>query len=163
MEKKRVELIVTVSLVLILIVSWVNTMKFMKRRSAANIALQQQIDKEKASEKKPKEVIVTKKPLPVEAMPDENVQKTPEMVQMESLGWARCPFGGKIYGTREGTQDLKVAGIIWDNDPVGRFCIINNSVVKVGEKAEGFTVVEIKENSVVLTDGKKNIELKLEK
>ncbi len=47
-----------------------------------------------------------------------------------------------------GVEELILNGIVWDAD--NPYAIINNDVVKVGDKFGGITVVEITEKNVIL-------------
>ncbi len=54
---------------------------------------------------------------------------------------------------------INLTGILWDKEKP--MAIINGKIVKAGDRAAGCSVVEIKENSVVLNDGAKEFVLKL--
>lgn len=73
----------------------------------------------------------------------------------------RCPFSGKFYtGYKGDAADLKLAGILWDKEKPQ--AIINNEVVNVGNSVGNYSVAEIRQYSVVLTDGSNVFELKLD-
>ena len=69
----------------------------------------------------------------------------------DELKWGRDPFSPDAANTKEqGLEDLALSGIMPDEqDP---YAIINDEVVKLGDKAGGMTVIEINENNVVLDD-----------
>lgn len=72
--------------------------------------------------------------------------------------WGRNPFsisGARIW--RLGA--LTINGILWDKK--NPLAIINEEIVKVGDKIDGNTVVGIEQNRVILNDGSKDIELLL--
>lgn len=68
--------------------------------------------------------------------------------------WGRNPFSESV------SKPITLTGIIWDN--IVPQAVINSEIVKTGDKISGNTVVEIKRNSVILSDGTKNFELELE-
>lgn len=67
------------------------------------------------------------------------------------------PVFDKIAKPKQET--LTVNGIVWDKEHP--MVIINNEIIGVGDKIDGNTVVEIKENSVILNDGMRDFELGL--
>jgi len=73
--------------------------------------------------------------------------------------WGRNPFtlkkvAGKMY------PNINLTGIVWRK---GFLCaIINDGLMKVGDKIEGNTIVNVKKTGVTLNDGSKSFELKLE-
>lgn len=70
----------------------------------------------------------------------------------------RDPFS-KLAG--ESATTLFLNGIAWDE--VTPQAIINNEILEVGGSVNGNTVVEIKEDGVVLSNGKSTFELKIPK
>jgi hypothetical protein len=54
---------------------------------------------------------------------------------------------------------LNLSGIFWDEQAPQ--AIINEKIVGIGDRVRGITVVEIKDDRVILNDGEKNIELKM--
>jgi len=71
--------------------------------------------------------------------------------------WGRDPFVRKLAPAQSEKESLE--GIIWDEETP--MAMINDSVVKVGDNVNGNTVIEIKQDCVILNDGRKNFELKL--
>jgi len=72
--------------------------------------------------------------------------------------WLRDPFSASstpIKGYGGPTLD----GIMWDKK--NPMAIINNNIVKIGDTVSGNTVVDIKQDKVILNDGSKDIELLL--
>jgi len=72
--------------------------------------------------------------------------------------WGRNPFlisGAPIR--RFG--GFTINGILWDKK--NPLAIINERIVKIGDKIDGNTVVNIKQDRVILNDGSKDIELLL--
>jgi len=72
--------------------------------------------------------------------------------------WGRNPFS--ISGARiMRLGALTINGILWDKK--NPLAIINEEIVKVGDKVDGNTVVGIEQDRVILNDGSKDIELLL--
>jgi len=72
--------------------------------------------------------------------------------------WGRNPFsisGARIM--RLGV--LTINGVLWDKK--NPLAIINERIVKIGDKIDGNTVVGIEQDRVILNDGSKDIELLL--
>ena len=69
----------------------------------------------------------------------------------DKLRWGRDPFLLDTSDTKEqGMEDLALSGIMPDKQ--NPYAIINNEVVKLGDKVGGMTVIEINENDVVLDE-----------
>ena len=79
----------------------------------------------------------------------------------EFVDWGRNPFA---LPQREKEVDsvshLELFAIMWDNE--GAQAIINESVVREGDKITDKTVKRIEQNRVILTDGTKDYVLKLQ-
>lgn len=59
------------------------------------------------------------------------------------------------------SQDFILGGILWDvNKPAA---IISGEVVAKGDSVGSYVVVEVQPDRVILNDGEKDIELRLEK
>jgi hypothetical protein len=72
--------------------------------------------------------------------------------------WGRNPFA--LAGEKGASlEDLRLEGILSDSNKFS--AIINDRVVTIGEEIEGNTIVAIKADRVILSDGKKEFELKL--
>jgi len=63
--------------------------------------------------------------------------------------------------TTESSSALFLNGVAWDD--ANPQAIINNEILEVGGSVNGNTVVEIKEDRVILSNGKNTFELKIEK
>ena len=75
----------------------------------------------------------------------------PEPESWDKLRWGRDPFLPDTSNTKEqGMEDLALNGIMPDKQ--NPYAIINNEVVKLGDKVGGMTVIEINENNVVLDE-----------
>lgn len=68
--------------------------------------------------------------------------------------WSRNPF---LVPSE--SQESVLSGIMDDKE--NQTAIINNNIVKIGDKVNGNTVVDIKQDKVILNDGVKDFELKL--
>ncbi len=78
----------------------------------------------------------------------------------KKIEFVRDPFSTKMTEKiTSPSRNLSLSGIVWD--PQNPTAIINDRIVAVGGDIEGNTVLDIKENRVVLTDGTQNFELKL--
>ncbi len=65
--------------------------------------------------------------------------------------WGRDPFLSATSDTKErGMESMVLNGVVADKQ--NPYAIINNDVVKLGDKVNGMTVIEIDEKSVVLDD-----------
>jgi hypothetical protein len=141
MDKKRLEIIITSVLVLLLIITWVNSIKTVKKKLSLNKSILNA-----ASEAKPSPTI----PLP-------------GIVNNKDVSWVRDPFSGKLYGsTRKNPEDphsLSLAGIIWDKEKP--LVLINNKVAGVGDYVSGNIVVSIKNDRVILNDGVNDFEIRI--
>ena len=57
-------------------------------------------------------------------------------------------------------EGLQLAGIISDDS--GLYALINDQIAHLGDKIGEYTVIDITQGKVILNDGAKNIELKLQ-
>lgn len=80
--------------------------------------------------------------------------------ESQNLQLKRDPFGAApIVTIKRNDQGIALTGISWDkNNPTA---IIDNEIVSVGDKVGGNTVVDIKEDRVILSDGSRNLEIRL--
>lgn len=144
MDKKKLEIIITIGLGLILVIAWVNTFKFMKvkmpKKSTAVIAI----------------VSPVMPSLPQAEKPKEAESKS----EGQADAWSRDPFSGKIYFSQEGGSGLSLTGIIWDKKKPQ--ALINDEVCAKGDKVGKYTVITIEKNGVILSDGVAQTELKIE-
>jgi hypothetical protein len=73
----------------------------------------------------------------------------------QSLAWARDPFtraAGSIGGS-----GLTLSGILWD--PRQPMAILNGQPASVGQQVDGWRVVEIHQDRVVINDGAQTLQL----
>jgi len=137
MEKKRLEIIITVMLCVIFLAVLMNAVSTARKKTKERNALHM-------SSQGTASVVV-------------NAPKT--KVGQDKLSWVRDPFSGKLYSSTS-EMELRLEGILWD--PKKPAAIINGEVVKVGDVlASGSRVIAIKQNSVIINDGARNIEIKL--
>lgn len=139
MDKKRLELIITAVLVVVFIFAWGNTLKVLKRRSAVTAPPTKNLVPEKE----------TSVPVASQAKP-----------KAEDLPWVRDPFSGKTYSQQGLGVELSLTGILWD--PKRPQALINDKVCKSGDVINGYQVLEIQQSKVILSDGSKQLELKLD-
>jgi len=147
MDKKRIEIIATSAMVLVLIIAWVNSVGAIRKRGAPKAAVVSSA------------VVSTEEMAKIVLTPQKKDKPTELLTQ-----WGRDPFSGKVYTTAsraEGLGDLKVEGVIWDKK--NPLAMINGRVLKKGDNFKGNVIVDIKENSVILSDGNRDIELKVGK
>lgn len=109
-----------------------------------------------------------------QAQPVQNRSQLPAEQQLRNTG-GEPPAGEALSPLKYGREDpfspvfdkidrskqktLMVEGIVWDKERA--MVIINNQIIGVGDQVEGNTVVEIKDNSVILNDGMRDFELRL--
>lgn len=151
MDKKRLEIIVTIGLVIIFIFAMSNSIKKIWGRFQAAprpAAVSGAVSPANAP------VAKLMPPMPKDIMSPEAAPK---------LSWARCPFSGKLYTAKEvtGISGLKLSGIVWDaKNPQA---LINSRVVQQGDTINHFVVIKISNDKVTLGQGDKYFELKLER
>lgn len=143
MEKKRLEIIVTSALIAVCILFWIKTLKGLRKESPLKKALPLAV---------PSEVGAGRKDfaLPLKQIP---------VAEEADLNWGRDPFSGYEYSVGPREVNLKLSGILWDDQKPA--CIINDNIVGKGERVAGQTVVDIRKDKVILNDGNRDFELKL--
>lgn len=77
-----------------------------------------------------------------------------------SFELVRDPFTGIFIGSPKNVTEATLNGILWGKEEA--FAIINGNIVKRGEQVGPKTVVEIRQDRVVLSDGSTSTELLLE-
>ena len=70
--------------------------------------------------------------------------------------WGRSPF---ILPPVEKPLELKLNGVVWDKESPR--AIINNNIVGIGDKVGTNTVIDIKQDRVILNNGTSDFELRL--
>ncbi len=144
MDKKRLEIIVTAVLILVLLFSWLNSLKALKKRAGQKPAVPVSIKQEARAPSPAAEPAIKQ-----------------DALSNQDSDWCRDPFSGKVYkvAKEEVQKDLRLVGILWSKEKPT--AIINNKIVGVGSSVGGNTVVEIKEDRVILSDGMHTFELKI--
>lgn len=145
MDKKRIEIIATVILIIIFILAWANAFKIIKKRAPAkaNASLEVQVSKVSAH-------II---PAAAKTVPAEGVG-------LEDYDWIRDPFSGKIYSGKEEIVDLRLSGIVWDEKNPS--ALVNGEVVQENDTVGPYKVIKIYRDKVVFSSATKNFELKLQ-
>ena len=150
MDKKRIEVIITGVFVVILLFAWINAMKTIKKRSRPKRDVSQPTAFQNATGFSPVQ-LTTAKSL---------VSETPEYNPSDDLGWVRCVFSGKFYTSQESASNLDLTGILWDDvDPQA---VINQEIFRREDRIDKYVIIDIRKDRVILNDGEKNFELKLE-
>jgi hypothetical protein len=148
MDKKRLEIIITSILIIVLIFAWLNSIKILNKKFKHNPKPQRFIEQ------------------PVTGMASIGLSKDAQAIsapktnkwqEEESLDFLRSPFSGKRYG--EESIDFKISGLIWDD--VNPQVIINGQISKRGDSIEGFIIEKIEKYKVILSNGNKRIELNI--
>ena len=142
MEKKKIEIAVTALLVVIFIFALSNSIRVAARKKkpgtpvASNVAAPTQAGK------------------PAKAIMPVSGQYT------EEAEWGRDPFSGRLYLSEKKASALRLVGIIWDkNQPLA---MINERILKAGDTIQGKQIIRINPDSVIIDDGSKETELKLQ-
>ncbi|MDP3804529.1 MAG: hypothetical protein Q8Q87_03135 [Candidatus Omnitrophota bacterium] len=94
-----------------------------------------------------------------EAFPSIDFQKR-QKSRTSYEAWGRNPFTVTIGPSSE-SFELKLGGITYDAK--GRCALINDKIVHVGEKVGDYRVIGINQDKVIVSDGAKDIELRLER
>lgn len=142
MEKKRLELVVTGILVLVLAGLVINTVVGKDKAVSSSL----QVDRVDESE-----VIVTGKG----AQKNDKVES-----EDKDMAWGRDPF--TLVGPDapvSASGNLELNGIIWDD--AKPYVIINGEVLRAGDFLGNNMVVYIGKTSVIMDNGTEQIELKL--
>ncbi|MFH1771500.1 MAG: hypothetical protein ABH872_01675 [Candidatus Omnitrophota bacterium] len=71
--------------------------------------------------------------------------------------WGRNPF--MLRPDKQRPPAVKLMGIIWDKEPKA---VLNGNLLGIGETINKVTIIDIKEDSVILNDGLKDFELYIE-
>lgn len=147
MDKKRLEIIITSVLIVVFVLLAANSCKVLKKRKAP------------AAPSKPQ---ASQQGL---AAPQEKNQPAakPDAASTQQLQWGRDPFSNKVYITIKESKDaaFQVSGIVWDKDKPT--AIINNKVCEIGSRVGNFTVMAIRQDRVILSDGFQVIEKRIGK
>jgi hypothetical protein len=142
MEKKKIEIAVTVLLVVIFVFALVNSIKVAARK------------------KKPGTPIAANVSAPTQAGKPAKAIMPVAGQYAEEAEWGRDPFSGRLYLSEKKASALRLVGIIWDkNQPLA---MINERILKAGDTIQGKQIIRINPDSVIIDDGSKETELKLQ-
>jgi hypothetical protein len=144
MDKKRIEILITLGLLVVLVFAAIYSLKIIKKRSAAGLALE-------VSSGNPDPAQGGAAVVQGQSRYDDN--------SFEQAAWGKCPFSGKAYSSSERALDLRITGIFWDEKSPN--ALINDQVVQVGGVVGAYKVVKINTNSIVFNDGSKDFEIRL--
>lgn len=144
MNKQKIEIIITLGLIVVFIAAWGNSIKILKQRSRVSVP------------------VAFSPATPFQT--DLGQAKTQDLSlsegEKEHLEWVRCPFSGKIYsGSTAKAVDLKLTGIF--KDEKGLHALINDMIVQAGDVITPYKIMKINPDSVILNDGQEDIEIKL--
>lgn len=151
MDKKRLEIILTTVLVIIFIFAWVRVTKVIKKKAIPKPTAATEV-----TFKKNTEVSSLAQPETVASASGEATDKSP----CDDIGWVRCCFSGKFYTSQDGVSSLDLSGILWDE--VEPQVVINQEIFKREDKIGNYVIIDIERNKVILSDGEKNLELRLQ-
>jgi hypothetical protein len=158
-NKAKKQVIITAILAVVLIFVGNNTISEIKKKRGANVA-------------KPLSKVIASKGALLKASPGlvredfaqaekakENLAKLEE--EARSLKLKRDVFiqAPAVSAEEISPSDLTLYGIIWDKD--NPIAIINEEILKSGDKIGTSTVAKIEENCVVLNDGTRDYKLNL--
>lgn len=71
--------------------------------------------------------------------------------------WERDPFRAEETVSGSSFENLALNGIFWDEESAR--AIVNGKTLRLGDSIDGYKLVEIRRNSVVLWTGEKNLQL----
>ncbi len=148
MDKRKKQLIMTAGLVLLLVIAWANTFKAVAKRKKAKLATPVVAAPAAATVSSKAPVAPAKKPAISQRVEDE-----------DDSAWGRCPFSGKAFYGEAKALDLKLTGILWDED--NPQAIINDEIREKGQKVGKFQIIEILPEEVIISDGTEKFELKI--
>jgi hypothetical protein len=138
-DRKKLEIIITTVLVLILIVLLVNTFKSGRSPDPASG--------------------VAAGPGAVSA-PGFEAREVPREYSNRAAEWGRDPFYPvNIRGGADVASELELNGIIWDEK--NPYAIINDEVLIEGDRIEGYDVVRIEEKRVILRSSTEELALQM--
>ena len=141
MDKKRIELIITVALIVIFIFVLAVNLKPKKPK-------QKLPPSPKVSEKERSVPIPKKK---IEKILRASPQEIEKQKNRAQLSWGRDPFFSSFLVKKEvpKTTPLHLKGITIGKDKKG-YAFINDEIVTIGDTIEGYQVIEIQKNKVIL-------------
>jgi len=148
MDKQKKQLIITAGLILILVIAWMNTYKVISNKKKGKLTPPVKSVSAGSSGSNQAATDAVKKPLIVQ-----------KPVVEDDSAWGRCPFSGKVFYGEAKALDLKLTGILWDED--NPQAIINDEIRGIGQKVGKFLIIEILPEEVIVSDGTEKFELKI--
>lgn len=164
MDKKKIELVVTIFIIAIFIVAVANAVIAVTKRKQAS-----------KNNSAGSSVVSAAVPAPAAPKPTEAVQPQKPRIEEENTeeGPERDPFKRRVGAeTQRGVKSAKnsksniagvlLTGIVYDSrGPAKSYCIINGEVVALKGSVAGFVIADIKEDYVILTSEKENKDYRL--
>jgi hypothetical protein len=144
MKKNTVELIITVILIVILLVA----VSHMLRARKQFIGQKKRATMTSAQSIQPRVYAIVGSGIP------EDIEE-----HAQNMTWGRDPFVYQSSYTEGASVDLKLEGIVWDRE--NPKAMISGVIIGIGEHIGNYTILEIKPNSVLITDGTDDIILRL--
>jgi len=144
MDKKRLEIIVTGILILVLVFSWLNSFKVLKKKASQKATIRTASAQQAAA---PRTALMPAAVSQVPGASDKDAQ------------WGRDPFSGKAYSAQGQPMEFKLTGIVWDAQKPQ--AIVNEKIVEPGDLLGNCLVVKIGKDTVTLNDGTKDFEVRL--
>jgi general secretion pathway protein B len=85
---------------------------------------------------------------------------------LSAVGTETAPSAGKAAESGPARSAgsapaLRLTGIVWSEDPAGRYAVVNGAIISEGAEIQGIKVVEILPNRVRLLDRGRPFELQL--
>jgi len=147
MEKRKIEIIITSVMIIILIFAIPNAFKAKKEYHT-------KVEPIKASIVKTSQPKKTVSKTQNQPSGDQGVEE-----RMDSLNWDRDPFAYRPVASIGIGGGLNLEGIVWDEE--NPKAMVDGTILGIDEKIGDYTIVDITKDGVLLTDGTKQIELKL--
>lgn len=145
-QKDKIQIIVTGFLVIVLILAFGNASK---KLHARNVKI------------KPKAISAPALPVSQGNQPESKDLYSSLEQQAKLIDLKRDPFtASPIVSENSLSSGTSLTGILWD--PLKPLAIIDGNVVREGERVGGKTIMDIKRDRVILSDGEVLSELKLE-
>jgi|GEM_PF-749183 len=162
MDKKKIELIITLLLVFGLVIAVINGIKTIAQKKAS-------VSKYGNYVASKPEIIINKNvkaEIPAQAMADQKSTQQGDIISQGIL--IRDPFSrdsklvAKESETKIESAPAILTGIVYDKEnPQQSYCIVNGEIVKQGEAISSFIITKIDETSVVVTSQDKTQEYRL--
>ncbi|MCM8779948.1 MAG: hypothetical protein NC914_02230 [Candidatus Omnitrophica bacterium] len=158
-DKTKKEIIITSILVLVLIFVSMNTIsRIKKKKGFKGVKAQAAAISKKGVSLKANQRLGEADSTQIEKA-KENIAKLEREAQILKLKRDIFVYAPALSAEEISPSDLVLYGIIWDKaNPIA---IINEEIVKAGDKIGNNTVVKVEENSITLNDGIRDYKLSL--